>query len=108
MGLGVGYLIALCYIIFSAAVTGRDELLRLDDDRRHDRDRPPGLGLHDLGLALVSLFAWFHIELTAKILGVALICEVLALVVLAVGIIAAGGAGRLQAAPLNPANIFDN
>ena len=32
-----------------------------------------------VGLALMSLFAWFHIELTAKILGVALVGEVLAL-----------------------------
>jgi hypothetical protein len=61
-----------------------------------------------IGLALVSLFAWFHIEFTAKVLGVLLVGEVLVLVVMAVAIFASGGAEGLSAAPLNPVNIFDN
>ena len=62
-----------------------------------------------LFLALMTGFAWFHIELTAKILGVALISEVLALLVLCGGIVVAGGGpDGFSAAPLNPANIFDN
>ena len=48
-----------------------------------------------IGLALVSLFAWFHIEFTAKVLGVLLIGEVLVLVVMAVAIFASGGAEGL-------------
>ncbi|MEA2323229.1 MAG: hypothetical protein QOD81_3079, partial [Solirubrobacteraceae bacterium] len=42
-----------------------------------------GLGPIPGALAIISMFAWFHIELTAKILGVALVAEVLALLVLA-------------------------
>ena len=61
-----------------------------------------------IGLVLVSVFAWFHIELTAKVLGVLLVGEVLVLVVMAIGIFAKGGAEGLSAAPLNPANIFNN
>src|SRR6476620_4740582 len=57
-----------------------------------------------IGLVLVSLFAWFHIELTAKVLGVLLIGEVLVLVIMAVGFFAKGGAEGFSAAPLNPAN----
>ena len=56
----------------------------------------------------MSRFAWFHIELTAKILGVLLVGEVLVLLVMSVGIIATGGAEGFWAAPLNPVNIFDN
>jgi len=62
-----------------------------------------------VALALMTGFAWFHIELTARILGVALIAEVLALLVMCIGIIAhGGGPDGFSAAPLNPANIFDN
>jgi amino acid transporter len=66
------------------------------------------MGVLIIGLGLVSLFAWFHIELTTKVLGVLLMGEVLVLVVMAVGIFATGGAEGFSAAPLNPANIFDN
>ena len=60
-------------------------------------------------LALMTAFAFFHIELTAKILGVALVAEVLALLVMCIGIIVSGGGpDGYSAAPLNPANIFDN
>ena len=60
-------------------------------------------------LALFALFAWFHIELTARVLGVALITEVLALLVLAVGILVAGGGpDGFSAKLLNPTEIFDN
>ena len=60
-------------------------------------------------LALMTGFAWFHIELTARILGVALVAEVLALLVMCVGIIVTGGGpDGYSAAPLNPANLFDN
>ena len=61
-----------------------------------------------IGLVLMSMFAWFHIELTAKVLGVLLIGEVLVLAVMAVGIFAVGGAEGFSLAPLNPVNIFDN
>ena len=61
-----------------------------------------------IGWRWSSLFAWFHIELTAKVLGVLLVGEVLVLAVMAVGIFAVGGAEGLSLAPLNPANIFDN
>ena len=66
-------------------------------------------GILTLFLALMTGFAWFHIELTAKILGVALVSEVLALLIMSVGIIVSGGGpDGFSAAPLNPANIFNN
>jgi amino acid transporter len=60
------------------------------------------------GLAIISAFGFFHIELTAKVLGVALMAEVLALLVLAVGVIVSGGADGLSLTPLNPVEVFDN
>jgi amino acid transporter len=61
-----------------------------------------------IGLVLMSMFAYFHIELTAKVLGVLLIGEVVILLIMAVAIFAVGGAEGFSLAPLNPVNIFDN
>jgi len=108
LGLGSGFLIAVCYVVFSAAVLGMlgyfasttvADLLGLD---------LPAWVYMVIGLALMTMFANFHIELTAKVLGVLLIGELLVLLVMAVGVFAAGGAEGFSAAPLNPANIFDN
>jgi amino acid transporter len=107
-GLGAGVLIALCYIVFSSAVMGVFGYFASTTVN-------DWFGLNISGwvytlacLALISAFAFFHIELTAKILGVALICEVLALLVLSVGVIGDGGADGFSASPLNPLDLFDN
>jgi amino acid transporter len=107
-GLGVGYLIALCYIIFSAAVLGVTSYFASTTVASITGVDLPAWLYMIIGLVLVSLFAWFHIELTAKVLGVLLVGEVLVLAVMAVGIFAVGGAEGLSLAPLNPVNIFDN
>ena len=107
-GLGVGYLIALCYIIFSAAVLGVTAYFASTTVASITGVDLPAWLYMIIGLVLVSLFAWFHIELTAKVLGVLLVGEVLVLAVMAVGIFAVGGAEGLSLAPLNPVNIFDN
>jgi amino acid transporter len=59
-------------------------------------------------LAVITAFGFFHIELTAKVLGAALICEVVALMALAIGVLAGGGANGLSLGPINPAEVFSN
>ncbi len=54
------------------------------------------------------LFAWFDIKITARILGVFFVAEVLGALILAVAILAVGGANGLTAAPLNPVKLFNN
>ncbi len=109
MGMGAGLLIAFCYVIFAAAVTGVGSYFASTSIETWTGVAVPAWGYMILFLALMTGFAWFHIELTAKILGVALISEVLALLVLCGGIVVAGGGpDGFSAAPLNPANIFDN
>jgi amino acid transporter len=109
LGLGSGILIALCYVIFAAAVTGvLGYFASTTFDDWFGISLPAYVYMFG-ALALMTGFAWFHIELTAKILGVALVAEVLALLALCIGIIVAGGGpDGYSAAPLNPANIFDN
>ncbi|WP_066899678.1 APC family permease [Mycolicibacterium houstonense] len=53
-------------------------------------------------VSLVGLLGYRDIELSSKVLGVLLIAETLAVVVVDVGVISAGGAGGLSLAPLSP------
>ncbi len=107
-GVGSGVLIALCYIVFAAAVLGVMGYFAATTVASLTGLELPAWVYMALGLALMSAFALFHIELTAKVLGVLLIGEVLVLVVLAVGVLAVGGAEGFSLAPLNPVEIFDN
>ena len=108
-GMGSGLLIGFCYIIFAAAVTGVGSYFASTSIEAWTGAAIPAWAYQILFLAMMTGFAWFHIELTAKILGVALVAEVLVLLVMCVGIIVGGGGpDGYSAAPLNPANLFDN
>src|SRR3954464_14264856 len=71
-GLGSGYLIAFCYVIFSAAVTGVGSYFASTSIDLWFHFSITAWVYEIFFLALMTAFAWFHIELTAKILGVAL------------------------------------
>ena len=108
LGLGSGILIGLCYVIFAAAVTGVLGYFAATTVDDWFGVSLPAWAYMFGALALMTGFAYFHIELTARILGVALVCEVLALLAMCVGIMVTGGPDGFSAAPLNPANLFDN
>jgi amino acid transporter len=109
LGMGSGLLIAFCYIIFAAAVTGVGSYFASTSIDTWTGVNVPAWGYMIAFLALMTGFAWFHIELTAKILGVALVCEVGALLIMSIGILVhGGGPDGFSGAPLNPANIFNN
>src|SRR5215467_1485169 len=58
-------------------------------------------------LALVSILAYFDIRLSTRVLGVALILEILVLTIMAVAVFAQGGGPTgISAAPINPVNAF--
>jgi amino acid transporter len=57
-------------------------------------------------LALAFLLAHFDIRVSTKVLGVALILEILVLTVMAVAVFAHGGPTGVSAAPINPVNAF--
>jgi amino acid transporter len=59
-------------------------------------------------IAITAVFAWFHIELTSKILGVFLITELIGLLVFGFAVLVQGGESGIHMAPLNPLEIFDN
>ena len=107
-GAGAGLLIGLCYIIFVAAVVGVMGYFAATSVQTWTGIELPAWLYMAIGLAVMSALAWFHIELTAKVLGVMLVGEVLALLVLSVAVLARGGAGGLSLAPFNPAAVFGN
>ena len=108
VGVGSGLLIALCYMIFVAAVVGVLGYFAATSVQTWTGVTLPAWVYMALALAGMSLLAWFHIELTAKVLGVALVSEVAALAILGVAILVRGGAEGFSLAPLNPAEIFGN
>ncbi|GAA4165352.1 APC family permease [Gryllotalpicola daejeonensis] len=57
-------------------------------------------------VAIVGLLGYRHIELSGKVLGVFLVCEIGVVLVLAGAVIATGGADGLSAAPFLPTNVL--
>ncbi|MDL5155148.1 APC family permease [Actinomycetospora termitidis] len=108
IGLGAGLLIALCYMVFVGAVIGVMGYFAASTVETFTGVAIPAWVWMAVGLAIMSLLAWFHIELTAKVLGVMLVAEVLALAVLSVAVFVQGGAEGFSAAPFNPAEVFGN
>ncbi|MFI5428876.1 APC family permease [Aeromicrobium sp. UC242_57] len=58
-------------------------------------------------LVVISLLGYRDIEVSAKVLGVALVLEGLVVLVVNFAIIFQGGDAGISAEPLNPANVFD-
>ncbi|AYG04326.1 APC family permease [Gryllotalpicola protaetiae] len=57
-------------------------------------------------VAIVGLLGYRHIELSGKVLGVFLVCEIGVVLVLAGAVVATGGAEGLSVAPFNPTNVM--
>ena len=108
VGVGSGLLIALCYMIFAGAVIGVMGYFGASTVETFTGLALPAWLYMAIGLAIMSALAWFHIELTAKVLGVMLVGEVVALIVLAVAIFAQGGAEGFSARPFDPTQVFGN
>ncbi|MDQ8044396.1 MAG: APC family permease [Solirubrobacteraceae bacterium] len=109
MGLASGLLIAFCYIIFCAGVLGAFGYFASTSLDAWFGFSLPAAVYMAIGLAAFAAFALFDIELTAKVLGTALVCEVLTLGILAVCVFfAGGGPDGVVVGGLNPVNLFNN
>lgn len=108
-GLGSGILIGLCYIIFAAGVLGAFGYFASSTINDWLGFEMSGWVYSFIALAIMATFAFFDIELTAKVLGVALIGEILTLSALAVAVlIDGGGPDGIVLSGVNPTNLFDN
>ncbi len=104
---GAGILIWMCYIAFSASVLGVCGYFAHSTLHDFFSINVNAWIIELVALALMSILSWFHIELTAKVLGVCLTAEVLVLVILCFSILFSSHS-HFSAAPLNPGAIFNN
>ena len=106
LGMGTALLIAGCYIFFAAGVTGVTAYF-LNATLNDWIGWGPPVWLAEIGtVILMVVLAYFHIEFTARILGVFLIIEVIALLVFGVAALFQPENG-LHFSSLNPLNLFD-
>ena len=104
---GAGVLIWLCYIAFSASVLGVCGYFAHSTLQDFFSINVNAWIIELVALALMSILSWFHIELTAKVLGVCLTCEVIALLILGFATLLSSHS-HVSAAPFDPAQIFNN
>jgi amino acid transporter len=108
VGMGTAALISLCYVIFCAAVIGVTSYFASTSFEAWFSVNIPAWLIMAVIVAITAVLAWFHIELTARILGVFLITELIGLLVFGFAVLFQGGADGIHMAPLNPLNISDN
>jgi amino acid transporter len=110
VGMGAAITIALSYTIFAAAnvgVTGYFAQSNIATWTNGSVDLPIGL-IYAVLIVLAGAFSYFHIEMTAKILGVCLIAEVICLVIFDVVTMVRGGKDGIPMKALNPFDITGN
>jgi amino acid transporter len=110
IGMGAAITIALAYTIFSAANVGVTSYFltsNVNEWTGGSIDIP--IAVCYVGLIVAAfLMSYFHIELTAKVLGICLVTEVLCLIIFDVVVALKGGAHGIPVDALNPANIRGN
>jgi amino acid transporter len=108
VGMGTAALISLCYVFFSSAVTGVTSYFASTSIEDWTGVSIPAPLIMAVTLVIMSLLAWFHVELTAKILGFFLVTELLGLLIFGFAVLVQGGADGISLTPLNPFEISDN
>ncbi len=109
LGMGTALLIAGCYLVFSAAVTGVTAYFFVTTvDSWFGVMVPTWIVLAALVLIMV-LLTFFHIEFSARILGFALIGEMVLLAVFVGAVVVQGGGpDGIPLKPLNPLEVFSD
>jgi amino acid transporter len=106
IGMGVALLIAACYLIFAAGVTGVTAYFANNTiDDWFGVDIPVWVFEFGTLFAMIA-FAFFHIELTAKFLGFFLVLELISLITFGVCVLFQPANGYVWSALL-PWNFFD-
>lgn len=105
-GMAAGLLAVMAYIVFEASIIGffANAMHTLVDDQF-------GIDIHwglfaFLGVAVIAVLGYFDIHLTAKVLGVALVLEIVVLGAVSLAVLFTGGGpdGFLAGDALNPLN----
>ena len=108
MGMGTAMLMTFCYLVFSAAVTGVTAYFANANLMEwFGWDIPVWIFLFGTIILMIA-FMFFHVEVTARVLGIALIAELAVLLIFSFAVLfQGGGPDGLAVDSLNPMNVFD-
>lgn len=106
IGMASGLLVTLAYIVFEAALVGIFSYFAEQTVSRYTGAHVSWLVFALIMLALNAVLAYFDINLTARVLGVFLVTEVLILAVMAVAVLFGGGPEGYSPGSLNPLAAF--
>jgi amino acid transporter len=105
-GLGAAFLALLSYTAVQGAVYGYIGAAINDLITSHGGPAVPWYAYALAMMAVVATLGYRHIELSGKVLGVLLVCEVGIVLVIDAAVIGRGGADGLSTAALHPGNFF--
>ena len=108
LGLGTATVVTASYTILAAAIIGVFGYFANTTINSWLHVNIPVWALMFGVIGIDLLFAWFDIKITARILGVFFVAEVLGALILAFAILLSGGDHGLSAAPFNPFKLFNN
>ncbi|MGI9117917.1 MAG: APC family permease, partial [Gaiellales bacterium] len=109
VGMGTALLMAGAYLVFASAVTGVTSYFAVSTISEWFGVEIPVWVFLFGTIILMSMLTFFHIEITARILGIALICEFIALIIFgALTLIHGTGPSGLALDSLNPGAMFDS
>ena len=106
LGAASGLAMVVAYSVFEASLCGGFAyfaVLKLAQYGYHVSWYWPALFM----IVLISVLAYFDVHISARVLGVALICEIIALLVFDAVVFGHGGS-NIQAGAINPINAFKN
>lgn len=106
VGLGAAFLALLSYTAVQGGVYGYIGATLGDLVSSHGGPTVPWYVYALVMMAITGFLGYRHIELSGKVLGVLLICEVGIVLVINIAVIGRGGAEGLSTAVLHPANFF--
>jgi amino acid transporter len=105
LGMMSGFSLMVAYTIFGAALIGGFAAFTQNTLSTHlGIDGVPWLVLALLAVAIVMLLGYFDVQISAKILGVALIGELIVIGIFTVGVLVQGGNDGLHPAQMLPWN----
>jgi len=107
-GLATAVTITLCYVIFTGSVTGVTSYFANTTIADWLGPDIPVWLISAFTIGLMAMLAFFHIELTARILGICLISEVVTCMIFGVLTLFGGGADGIPLKALNPVEIFSS
>lgn len=106
VGLGAAFLALLSYTAVQGGVYGYIGATLDEFVTGHGGPSVPWYLYTLVMMAIVGTLGYRHIELSGKVLGVLLICEVAVVLVINAAVIGSGGADGMSTAALHPGNFF--